>query len=195
MSRHANTADQLTLFEAPPMLPDGLRYRADFVTRNEEGDLIAAIGGLALEPFQFGPFEGKRRVASFGWRYDYKAKRIAEATDMPDWLIPLREKVARFIGQPADRIRQALVTEYEQGAGIGWHRDKPMFETIVGLSLGSDCTFRLRRRAGTTWERFRLTAAARSMYSMDGPARRDWEHSIPGVDAKRYSITFRTMVA
>jgi alkylated DNA repair dioxygenase AlkB len=193
MQRPVTTADQLSLFDAPPVLPDGLRYRADFITKAEEAALIAAIGGLSLQPFQFGQFEGKRRVASFGWRYDYTLKRIEEATPMPDWLLPLREKVARFIGQPAERIRQALVTEYEQGVGIGWHRDKPAFETVVGLSLGSDCAFRLRRKAGTTWQRFTLNAAARSMYSMDGPVRHEWEHSIPGVEATRYSITFRTM--
>jgi alkylated DNA repair dioxygenase AlkB len=191
----APTANQLNLFDAAPVLPDGLRYRADFITQSDQRDLIAAIRELPLEPFQFGAFEGKRRVTWFGWRYDYTVKRLMESTPMPNWLLPLRAKVADFIGRPAEHIRQALVTEYEPGAGIGWHRDKPMFETIVGISLGSDCTFRLRRKSGTAWERAKLTAEARSIYTMDGSARHEWEHSIPGVDATRYSITFRTMKA
>jgi alkylated DNA repair dioxygenase AlkB len=195
MPAASSPANQLSLFAIAPVLPDGLRYGAEFVARSDEANLITSIRELPLEPFQFGAFEGKRRVVSFGWRYDYTLKRIAEAAPMPDWLLPLRDKVAGFIGQPVDRIRQVLVTEYEPGAGIGWHRDKPMFETIAGISLGSDCTFRLRRKMGARWERASVIAAARSIYTMDGPARHQWEHSIPGVDAMRYSITFRTMTA
>jgi alkylated DNA repair dioxygenase AlkB len=191
----SSPAPQLTLFDTAAVLPDGLRYRAGFITPAEERDLIAAIRELPLAPFQFGAFEGKRRVAWFGWRYDYTLQRLAESTPMPAWMLPLRARAAALIGQPAGHIRQALVTEYDAGAGIGWHRDKPMFETIIGISLGSDCTFRLRRKAGSAWERVKLAAEARSIYTLDGSARHDWEHSIPGVDATRYSITFRTMKA
>ncbi|MET0968951.1 MAG: alpha-ketoglutarate-dependent dioxygenase AlkB [Tardiphaga sp.] len=195
MAMPPSPASQLQLFDAAPVLPDGLRYRAGFITHVEERDLIAAIRELPLEPFQFGAFEGKRRVTWFGWRYDYTVQRLVESTPMPEWMLPLRARAAALIGQPAELIRQALVTEYEPGAGIGWHRDKPMFETIIGISLGSDCTFRLRRKVGSAWERVKLAAEARSIYTMDGSARHDWEHSIPGVDAMRYSITFRTMKA
>ena len=189
--------DQFDLFAAPALatLPAGLSYVTDFISHTEEAALIGEIRKLPLQPFQFGQYEGKRRVASFGSRYDFTRKLIEPATPMPDWLLPLRDRTAGHIGQPSENIPHALVTEYVTGAGIGWHRDKPMFETIVGISLGAACVFRLRRKSGAAWQRFKLGAAARSIYSMDGPARREWEHSMPGVDATRYSITFRTMTA
>lgn len=189
------SVDQLALFDTAPALPDGLRYQAGFIAPQEEAALIAAIRQLPLQPFQFGAFEGKRRVAWFGWRYDYTLQRMTAATPIPDWLAPLRVRAAAFIGRPAEHIQQALVTEYDEGVGIGWHKDKPHFETIIGISLGSDCTFRLRRKAGPSWQRAKLVAEARSIYTMDGSARHEWEHSIPGVDAPRYSVTFRTMKA
>jgi hypothetical protein len=96
-------------------------------------------------------------------------------------------------GGPATRIRQVLCTEYDVGVGIGWHRDKPHFDRIFGLSLGSACKFRFRRTAGKTWDRFTLDAEPRSLYMMSGASRHVWEHSIPAVEAPRYSITFRTM--
>jgi len=61
------------------------------------------------------------------------------------------------------------------------------------LSLGSPCKFRFRRRKNDGWERFTLDAEPRSLYVMEGEARHDWEHSIPPVARRRYSITFRTM--
>jgi len=86
-----------------------------------------------------------------------------------------------------------LVTEYEAGAGIGWHRDKPHFGKVFGLSLGSSCKFRFRRKLPQGWERFTFEAQPRSLYMMAGQSRSVWEHSIPPVESVRYSITFRTM--
>ena len=104
-------------------------------------------------------------------------------------------QVERADGLPAGAVRQILCTEYEAGVGIGWHRDKPQFDRIYGLSLGSDCRFRFRRKAGKAWQRFTLHAEPRSLYTMAGESRHVWEHSIPAVEAMRYSITFRTMAA
>jgi alkylated DNA repair dioxygenase AlkB len=92
---------------------------------------------------------------------------------------------------PSD-LRQVLVTEYAPGAGIGWHRDKPMFDQVAGISLLSPCLLRFRRRLGTAWERVSLTAEPRSAYLLQGPSRMEWEHSIPAVDSLRYSVTFRS---
>jgi alkylated DNA repair dioxygenase AlkB len=158
-------------------------------------DLIARVRELPLAPFQFGTFEGKRRVASFGWRYDYGRQRLEAADDLPDWLDPLIAQVEAFDGLPRGAVRQVLCTEYEAGAGIGWHRDKPHFDRVFGLSLGSDCKFRFRRERGDKWERYTLEAQARSLYLMSGEARHIWEHSIPPVELTRYSITFRTIVS
>jgi len=85
------------------------------------------------------------------------------------------------------------VTEYSPGAAIGWHKDKAVFDEVVGVSLGAPCTFRLRRKAGAKWERRNLTLESGSAYVITGEARTDWEHSIPPVDALRYSVTFRSM--
>lgn len=185
-------AEQLTLFAGKALSPEGLHYAPDFISPEAEEELIAHVAALPLQPFQFGQYEGKRRVASFGFRYDYSLRRLEEASAIPAWLRSITEKIEAF-GGPSTRIRQVLCTEYDTGVGIGWHRDKPQFERIFGLSLGSACRFRFRRPSGEKWERFTLEAAARSIYMMSGASRSQWEHSIPAVEARRYSITFRTM--
>jgi alkylated DNA repair dioxygenase AlkB len=181
------------MFESPALAPEGLQYVSDFVSSEMERDLIAAIRTLPLQPFQFGQFEGKRRVASFGYRYDYSLRRLEQADPIPRWLAGIITDVESF-GGPCTEIGQVLCTEYDVGVGIGWHRDKPHFDRVFGLSLRSPCKFRFRRSNGPSWERFTLDAEPRSLYMMSGAARRVWEHSIPAVEAMRYSITFRTMV-
>jgi len=185
--------EQLPLFADKPPIPEGLRYAAEFVSPASERDLIDRVAALPLQPFQFGQYEGKRRVASFGFRYDYTLRRLQEADPIPRWLAPLIERIEGF-GGPGTKIAQVLCTEYDTGVGIGWHRDKPHFDRIFGLSLGSPCWFRLRRVVGDRWQRHALDAAPRSIYMMAGAVRWEWEHSIPAVEAPRHSITFRTMV-
>jgi alkylated DNA repair dioxygenase AlkB len=186
---------QLGLFSTEPVGPEGLRYQPDFISASEEKQLIARIRALPLTPFQFGAFEGKRRVASFGWRYDYSQQKLEHAEDLPAWIAPFIAKIEAFAGLQSQAVRQVLCTGYDQGVGIGWHRDKPHFDEVFGLSLASACKFRFRRKTGEKWERFTLEARPRSLYMMSGESRRIWEHSIPPVDARRYSITFRTITA
>jgi alkylated DNA repair dioxygenase AlkB len=185
-------SEQLALFDKVRPEPEGLRYAADFVSRAIERELIQCIRTVPLQPFQFGQFEGKRRVASFGFRYDYDQRQLKRAEPIPAWLAEILASIETF-GGPGTRLQQVLCTEYGVGVGIGWHRDKPHFDKIFGLSLGAACKFRFRRPAGTSWERFTLDAEPRSLYMMSGPSRLMWEHSIPAVEAPRYSITFRTM--
>lgn len=187
-------SEQFALFEPSSPSPEGLRYAAEFVSPAAEQELIARVAALPLQPFQFGQYEGKRRVAWFGFQYDYTSRRLQEADPIPDWLSPVIAQVEAF-GGPSTRIGQVLCTEYDTGVGIGWHRDKPHFDRVLGLSLGSPCKFRFRKAAGEKWQRFTLNAAPRSLYMMSGPSREVWEHSIPGVESPRYSITFRTMAA
>jgi alkylated DNA repair dioxygenase AlkB len=184
--------DQFALFADALALPEGLRYTADFIPEAVERDLIDHVAALPLQPFQFGRYEGKRRIASFGWRYDYSQRRLLPAEPVPGWLAPLIEQVEAF-GGPGTRIDQILCTEYEAGVGIGWHRDKSHFGRILGVSLGSSCRLRFRRQSGDMWERYSLDVAPRSVYAISGPSRLEWEHSIPAVDALRYSITLRTL--
>lgn len=186
-------SEQFSLFadeKAGP--PAGLRHADNFVSPDIEKALIHEISTLPLTPFQFGRYEGKRRIASFGFGYDYTLRRLTEAAPIPEWLGDVIRNVEAF-GGPSTRIQQVLCTEYDVGVGIGWHRDKPHFDRIFGLSLGSDCKLRFRRSASTKWERFALEAKARSIYLMSGSSRTEWEHSISAVPDKRYSITFRTM--
>jgi alkylated DNA repair dioxygenase AlkB len=175
-------------------LPDGFRYQADFLSRAEEQSLLQHIVPLPFREFEFQGFTGKRRIVSFGWRYDFNGGRLTRAEDMPGFLSAIRARVEGFAGVVPGALQQVLITEYTPGAAIGWHKDRSVFGDVVGISLLSSCTFRLRRKAGKSWERRNLTAEARSFYLLHGPSRTEWEHSIPSVDALRYSITFRNVL-
>lgn len=173
--------------------PEGFRYQADVLPADEERELVERIAALPLKEFEFHGYVGKRRVVSYGWHYDFADRKLRQTEEMPAFLMPLRDRAAAFAGLAPDNLSHALVTEYGPGAAIGWHRDKGVFGDVVGVSLLSPCVFRLRRKVGSTWERYSLTAEPRSAYLMRGPSRIEWEHSIPAVDALRYSITFRTL--
>jgi alkylated DNA repair dioxygenase AlkB len=184
---------QLDLLGTPdPPLPEGFRYQPDVLTPGDEQSLLERVRKLPLREFEFQGYVGKRRVISYGWNYDFNERKIQRAEDIPDWLLPLRKVAAAFADLDPAELQQVLVTEYGAGASIGWHRDKGVFGEVIGVSLLSACRFRLRRKAGTTWERTSLTAEPRSAYLLSGAARTEWEHSIPAVDTLRYSITFRT---
>jgi len=187
------TRKQLTLFEAGTALPEGFKYQPDVVPLEEELTLLQQMKELPFKEFEFQGFIGKRRTVSYGWHYDFNQRALQKADDIPDFLLSLREVAADFAGTEVTELQQVLVTEYDAGASIGWHRDKAVFGDVVGISLLSSCRFRLRRKAGSTWERVSLTAEPRSAYLLRGPARTEWEHSIPAVDALRYSITFRNL--
>lgn len=188
--------DQLGLFGAGEDLPEGFRYQPELVTRTEETALVEEIRALPLREFQFRGYVGKRRVVSFGWRYDFSERTLHQANDIPAFLRPVREKAARFADIAPGDIVHALVTEYDVGSAIGWHRDKDVFDKVIGISLVSACPFRFRRaRDDGGWDRITVTAAPRSVYLLAGASREVWEHSIPPVEALRYSITFRTFRA
>jgi alkylated DNA repair dioxygenase AlkB len=174
-------------------LPEGLRYRAEVIGAREEERLIGEFRDLDFSPFQFHGFTGKRRVVYYGWRYDFDGGGLKRTDPIPPFLLPTREIAAGFAGRDAAELEQVLITEYAPGATIGWHRDRSVFGDVLGISLNAACSFRLRRKAGNKWERRSFTAEPRSAYLLTGPARREWEHSIPAVPALRYSITFRTL--
>ena len=185
--------EQIALFGAPAALPEGFKYLPGLLSPREEEQLLADIRRLPFKEFLFQGFVGKRRVVSYGWRYDFNERALGPAEDIPSFLLPLREAAGAFAGVAPDQLAQTLVTEYDSGASIGWHRDKKMFGDVIGVSLVSACRFRFRRKSGLTWERKSITAEPRSVYLLRGPSRTEWEHSIPAVDALRYSITFRTL--
>lgn len=189
------TFSQFDFFGAAPgpRYPEGFRYQPDLISPREELALVDQIRELPFREFEFHGYIGKRRVVYFGWRYNFSAEQLNKADDMPDFLRALRAAAAAFAGLAPDQLQHVLATEYSAGAGIGWHRDKKVFNEIVGISLLAPCVFRLRRKAGGEWERVNVTAEPRSVYLMSGASRTEWEHSIPPVDSLRYSITFRNL--
>lgn len=184
---------QLSLFAPEPSMPTGFLHAEELIPPEQEQELVQAIAGLPFAAFAFHGHLGLRRTVSFGWHYDFAAEKLRRAEDIPPLLLPLRERAAGFAGLSAAALEQVLVTEYAPGAPIGWHRDKPVFGDVVGISLLAPCTLRFRRRAGSGWERHALRLAPRSAYLLRGPSRTEWEHSIPPLDALRYSVTFRTL--
>jgi len=172
--------------------PGGLLTCAEFVSREEEAALLAHAASLPFKPFEFQGWLGKRETVSFGWRYDFNQARVEPAPPIPEFLLPLRERAARFAGVDAAAFEQALVIRYGPGAGLGWHRDRPVFDKVFGLSLLSDSALRFRRRTTRGFERFTLDAPARGAYLLDGEIRREWEHSLAPVTEPRFSITFRS---
>ena len=173
--------------------PEGFRYEEELILPGEESSLVHKIEKLPLKEFKFHGYTGKRRVVSFGWHYDFGSFSLNRVEDVPDFLKPVRTKAAAFAGLPPDLFPHVLITEYTPGTPIGWHRDKSVFEDVVGISLGSACRFRFRRKSGSAWERYSLTLEPRSFYLLRGPSRTEWEHSIPAVETLRYSITFRSV--
>ena len=179
---------QADLFADP--LIDGLDYREEFITRDEEQDLLAHLQAIDLTPFRFHGWTGNRKTQSYGWRYDFDDASFQPTDPIPEWLAPLRDKAARFAG---DEVAHALIARYDPGAGIGWHKDRNVFDRVVGVSLGSPAVLRFRRRTPSGFERFNLPVEPRSAYRLSGEARHDWEHRIVPGDELRFSITFRTM--
>jgi alkylated DNA repair dioxygenase AlkB len=192
VAKHPDQPDLLLTSETPP-LPQGFAYQAELISPPEEQELIERISGLPLKEFEFHGFTARRRTISFGWHYDFARSRLDRAEEIPAWLSSLREAAAAFAGLEPSQLPHVLILEYSAGATIGWHRDRASFGDVIGVSLLSPCRFRLRRKAGSRWERAALTLVPRSVYLLRGPARTEWEHSIPAVDELRYSITFRTL--
>jgi alkylated DNA repair dioxygenase AlkB len=175
-----------------PALP-GLATQNGIISADEEALLIRHIDGEGLSPFRFQGWLGKRLTRSFGWTYDFDTGRFAPGDPFPDWLEPFKLRAAAFAGlAPAD-IVQALLIRYDPGAGIGWHKDRPVFEHVIGISLGNPATMRFRRRVGAKFERATASLVPRAIYHLSGEARDGWEHSIAGMTEPRWSITFRSL--
>ena len=179
------------LFEAP--LIAGLRYEDDVITQSEERVLLERLQALELSPFRFHGWLGNRKTQSFGWRYDFDDASFSPSEPIPEWLHPIRERAAAFAGLSPDDFVHALLARYDRGAGIGWHRDRDVFDRVVGLSLNTPATLRFRRRVTSGFRRADIELAQRSAYLLSGEARWDWEHRITPGDQLRFSITFRTL--
>lgn len=178
-----------------PFMPDGMRYEEEFLSRDEEATLIARIRQLPLEGMKYQQYTALRRVVSYGGKYDFSAQKLRDAEPLPDWLEPLRVRAAAWVGIDPAQFTQALVAEYQPGTPLGWHRDVPDFEDIVGISLLDEAVMRLRPYPPVAPKRadvLKMTLAPRSIYLLRGVSRWAWQHSVAPTKSLRYSITLRT---
>lgn len=185
-----------TLFSIKPDLPPGFHYFPDFLTVQEEMDLYREIQQIDLHTFIFQGFEAKRKVASFGYDYSFEKKSLSKGKEIPAVFNTIINKVAQQLSVTPEVFAELLVTEYPVMSVINWHRDAPPFDLIAGISLLADCAFRLRPHDKTKQGRgsiISLPVKRRSLYTMQGIARTEWQHSIAPVKETRYSITLRTL--
>lgn len=187
--------DTLFLIE-PSENPRGFLYFPDFISTDEETNLIREIGNTELHTFVFQGYEARRKVASFGYNYSFDKRSLTKGHAIPSSLIPLIKKVSEHTGVSIEKFAELLITEYPAGSVINWHRDAPPFDIIAGISLLSDCTFKFRPHEKIKQTRGSIISALlkrRSLYIIRDEARTSWQHSTAPVKSKRYSITLRTL--
>ncbi|MGE5519228.1 MAG: alpha-ketoglutarate-dependent dioxygenase AlkB [Candidatus Dadabacteria bacterium] len=185
-----------TLFPIEQEYPDGFIYRPDFISTGEETDLLTFISTLELHQFIFQGYTANRKVLSFGYDYSFDKRSITKGKDIPKEFQSLIDRVAEFLKIPPADFAELLVTEYPVGSVINWHRDAPPFDLIAGISLNTDCKFKLRpqdKKLQTRSSLITIPVKRRSLYILQGPSRSEWQHSTAPVKEKRYSITLRTL--
>jgi alkylated DNA repair dioxygenase AlkB len=190
---------QIELFSTASAMPEGFVYQREFISTAEEEELASAIGQLPFSEIKMHGVVAKRRTIQFGRHYGFDTFKLTEAPPMPEFLLPLRDRVAEFSHRDAASLEEVLVTEYTPGAQIGWHRDAPAFDIVAGVSLLGECTMRFRPWPSPTVagqkqpKPLAHVLAPRSVYILQGSARSAWQHHIPATKALRYSVTFRTL--
>jgi alkylated DNA repair dioxygenase AlkB len=190
------TARQADLFTDRAAWPEGFRYAADFIASADEAALLAEIGKLPFANARYKEWTANRRVVSYGGRYDFDKNELEPAEPIPPFLFELRAAAAGFIGVPPAQLTHALIAEYREATQLGWHRDVPQFELVVGLSLLGPARMRLRRYPHVTHAAKRslvVELAPRSIYALTREARWGWQHAISPTPGLRYSITFRSL--
>lgn len=196
MSRAAAQPDLFGAAAPPtPMLPEGMVYEREFLSPAEETSLIGWVASMPLKEMNYRGYTARRRVLSFGGSYDFQAHQLNAAPPIPESLEPLRRRAAAWLGVAQEAFTQALVAEYREGTPLGWHRDVPDFEDVVGISLLNDAVMRFRpypprepKKAGV----IKMVVEPRSVYLLRGPARWAWQHCVAPTKSLRYSVTFRT---
>jgi alkylated DNA repair dioxygenase AlkB len=177
-----------------PAVPPGFDYWPDVLSAFEQAAVVEQLQRLSFRPYEHMGYQGFRQIAAFGRRYDLERGRLEAADPWPDFLKALLGRLSGRLGLDKTAFVQALVNEYAPGAGIGWHRDRPQYGEVIGLSLTSPALLRLRRRRPEGgFERRKVGLPPRSAYLLSGEVRADWEHSITPMTTTRRSITFRTL--
>jgi alkylated DNA repair dioxygenase AlkB len=186
---------QVDFIGSEEAFPEGFRYQPEFLSADEENKLLAAVKSLPLEQAQYREWHAKRRIVSYGGRYDFTHRELSDAPPIPGFLHPLRERIARWAGICPSDLGHATIAEYQPGTQLGWHRDVPNFEDVMGISLSGHARLRLRPyppKRGARSARI-VDLAPRSAYAFRGIARWNWQHAISPTKELRYSITFRTL--
>ncbi len=185
---------QQELFAASLRWPEGFAYAPDFLSATQEQELLERIRVLPFQEAHYKQWRARRRIVSFGGRYDFARNELLPAPPIPEFLMPLREQVAHWAALSLAAIEHAMIAEYQPGTPLGWHREVPSFEAIVGVSLHGRARLRLRpwppaagRRAARA-----INLEPRSVYAMRGVARWGWQHAVAPTQELRYSLTFRT---
>ena len=189
-----HTGQQDDLFATAPKLPDGLTYQRNFLDLAQERELLETLRQLPFQEAQYKQWQAKRRIVSYGGRYDFSNNELLSAPAIPQWLYPLRERVAKWSGIDPALFNHAMIAEYSPDTQLGWHRDVPQFEEIVGVSLAGHARMRFRPYPPVVGQRatLALDIEPRSIYCMRGVARWNWQHAVSPTKELRYSITFRT---
>jgi alkylated DNA repair dioxygenase AlkB len=185
---------QAELFTPAHSLPDGFIYAADFLTPARERELLDRIQALEFREAQYKEWRARRRVVAFGGSYDFSLNRLAPAPPIPEFLQAQLVEAAAWAGIAGARIEHAMIAEYRPDTPLGWHRDVPDFEDVIGISLLGRARMRFRPWPPRANERSRVAIELepRSIYAMRGPARWQWQHAVSPTKELRYSITFRT---
>jgi alkylated DNA repair protein (DNA oxidative demethylase) len=171
----------------------GLRFELELVPPRIEWQLLDVFEELRWDPIVIRGQPARRTARHFGLDYDYETRTPTPGEPVPDWLEPARDLAAEFAGFRPDELAEILVQRYPPGSTIGWHRDAPAFDTVIGLSLGGFSRLRFQRGKGEAREVREIGLEPRSGYVLSGEARWSWQHSIPATKEERYSITFRTL--
>jgi len=178
---------------APTEEPEGIVYRAELLSLEEEAELLRRLEALRFDPIVLHGQAAKRTARHYGLDYDYESRTPEPGEPLPDWLLPARARAGELAGHDPGELAEILVQHYPPGATIGWHRDAPAFDTVIGLSLGGSARLRFQRGKRERRRVWEVLLEPRSGYVLTGEARRSWEHSIPPTKERRYSITFRTL--
>jgi alkylated DNA repair dioxygenase AlkB len=190
----ANAVNDSNINRVVAELPAGFSYYPEFLDGKEQAEVIGTIERLGFEPFRFQGYTAKREIVVYGWDYDFTSRKASETESLPEFLHPLRAKVASYLREREQDFVEALVTKYPSGAQIGWHRDVPQFEIVAGISLLSPCRMRLKPYpAKGRATIFSVVLTPGSLYVMRDDARWKFQHSIPPVEELRYSVTLRTL--
>jgi alkylated DNA repair dioxygenase AlkB len=185
-----------TLFDIAPVLPPGFNYYPNFITEAEEAQLMKLVAQFELQQMKFHEYEAKRKVINFGQGWSFTEQKLKQGNAIPAEFAFIVDRIAKQLSIPNELIVQFLITEYPVGSVINWHRDAPPFDIIAGLSLLADCSFKLRphdKEKQTRSATISLPVQRRSLYSMQGPAKSEWQHCTAPLNKIRYSLTFRTL--